>query len=155
MRNKAQGRKLVSSSIDAIKKLSDKVITKRGIAQRATAAGRTIEAALGNDPEYRVYQDARVALAGNLAVAQQGTRPSDADIKSVWLPLVPDAFRDTDESAGMKWDLIRIMSNVDGDSGKSEGSAITYDELKAFAKKKGVSIEEAEKAATAEGYRVR
>ena len=113
MRNRAEARKLVGKSIDAIESLSQKVITKRGIAQRATAAGRSVEAALGNDPEYRTYQDARMALAGNLAVGQQGSRPSDADIKAIWLPLVPDVFRDTDESAAMKWGLIKTMSNVE------------------------------------------
>ena len=110
MRNKAEGRTFVARSIGAIKSLSEKVITKRGVAQRATAAGRTVESVLGNDPEFRTYQDSRKALAGNLAVAQQGSRPSDADIQSVWLPLVPDVFRDTDESAKMKWDLINTMS---------------------------------------------
>jgi hypothetical protein len=112
MRNKAEGRRLVERSITAIEDLSKKVITKRGVAQRATAAGRSVESALGRDPEYRTYQDARMALAGNLAVAQQGSRPSDADIKAIWLPLVPDVFRDTDESALMKWSLIKTMSNV-------------------------------------------
>lgn len=110
MKNKSEGRKFVSRSIDAIEKLSQKVITKRGVAQRALATGRSVEAALGNDPEYRTYQDARKALAGNLAVAQQGSRPSDTDIIQIWLPMVPDVFRDTDESAAMKWDLIKEMS---------------------------------------------
>lgn len=124
MRNKAEGRTFVKRSIDAIKALSEKVITKRGVAQRATAAGRSVEAALGNDPEYRTYQDARKALAGNLAVAQQGSRPSDADILSIWLPLVPDVFRDTDESAAMKWDLINTMSLPDGGSTPPPGPVL-------------------------------
>ena len=119
MRNKAVARGLVARSISAIKELSQKVITKRGIAQRATAAGRSVEAAMGNDPEYRTYQDARMALAGNLAVGQQGSRPSDADIRAIWLPLIPDVFRDTDESAAMKWDLIGTMSNT-GEQGSAD-----------------------------------
>jgi hypothetical protein len=118
MRNKQEGRRLVERSIAAIEDLSKKVITKRGVAQRATAAGRSVEATLGRDPEYRTYQDARMALAGNLAVAQQGSRPSDADIKAIWLPLVPDVFRDTDESALMKWNLIKTMSNVEAGGGQ-------------------------------------
>lgn len=110
MRNKQHALGLVKNSINAVKELSTRIITKTGVAQRGSAIARQIEAELGNDPEFRTYQDSRVALAGNLAVAQQGSRPSDADIKAVWLPLVPDAFRDTDESARMKWKLIEEMS---------------------------------------------
>lgn len=114
MRNRVEARRLVSTSIDAVKNLSERVITKIGIAQRAGAVGRDIQAKLGNDPEFITYQDSRSALAGNLAVAQQGSRPSDADIKAIWLPLVPDAFRDTKESAAMKWELIKTMSLPEG-----------------------------------------
>jgi hypothetical protein len=113
MRNKAAGRELVGKSISAIKTLGDRIITKIGPSQRADAIKRGAEAVFGNDPEFRTYQDARMALAGNLAVAQQGSRPSDADIKAIWLPLVPDAYRDTAESAAMKWGLINTMSNTD------------------------------------------
>lgn len=120
MRNKEQAKGMVDRSIQAVKAYSDKLITQRGIAQRATATGRSIEAALGNDPEYRTYQDARMALAGNLAVRQQGSRPSDADIKSIWLPLVPDVFRDTDQSAAMKWELINTMSGTGAAGGAVE-----------------------------------
>ena len=120
MRNRAAVRDTTVKSISAIEDLSKKVITKHGIAQRATAAGRSIDSALGNDPEYRVYQDARMGLAGNLAVLQQGSRPSDADIRAIWLPLVPDAFRDTDQSAALKWELIYKMSGFT--PGKTQGS---------------------------------
>ncbi len=54
-----------------------------------------------------------MALAGNLAVGQQGSRPSDADIKAIWLPLVPDPYRDTRESAAAKWNLINTMSGTE------------------------------------------
>lgn len=117
MRNKEQGREFVAKSINAIEDLSTKIITKVGPAQRAQALVRGTEAVFGNDPNFRTYQDARTALAGNLAVAQQGSRPSDADIKAIWLPLVPDAYRDTSESAKQKWDLIKIMSNVPSSGG--------------------------------------
>ena len=117
MRNKVEGRKLVKKSIGAIETLSRTIITKVGPAQRAQAIQRGAEAVFGNDPEFRTYQDARMALAGNLAVAQQGSRPSDADIKAVWLPLVPDPYRDTSESNEMKWRLIKDMSNVADDGG--------------------------------------
>ena len=106
MRNKQAGRQLVAKSIEAIKDLGDRIITRVGPSQRAAALSRGAEAVFGNDPEFRTYQDARMALAGNLAVAQQGSRPSDADIKSIWLPLVPDPFRDTADSSRMKWDLL-------------------------------------------------
>ena len=113
MRNRERVKDMATRSVDAIRALSQKVITKRGVAQRATAAGRSVESALGKDPEYRTYQDARMALAGNLAVLQQGSRPSDADIRAIWLPMVPDVFADTDESAGMKWGLIYTMSGLE------------------------------------------
>tara|TARA_R110000824_G_scaffold241705_1_gene430472 strand:+ start:58 stop:1524 length:1467 start_codon:yes stop_codon:yes gene_type:complete len=112
MRNKKEGRRLVRASISAIEDLSRDIITKVGPAQRADAIKRGVGAVFGTDPEFRVYMDARKALAGNLAVAQQGSRPSDADILAVWLPLVPNAYTDTSASADLKWDLIYRMSNV-------------------------------------------
>lgn len=134
MRNKTEGRKLVKSSIDSIKAIGDKIITSVGPAQRAEAIKRGAEAVFGTDPTFRTYQDARVALAGNLAVAQQGSRPSDADVKSVWLPLVPDPYRDTSESAAMKWQLISQMSNVEG-AAKEEGGWTTVNGIKIREKK--------------------
>lgn len=110
MRNKEQARAFVSNSINAIKEFSDRVIQRIGPGQRVDALKRGAEAVFGNDPDFRVYQDARMALAGNLAVAQQGSRPSDADIKAIWLPMVPDPYRDTSVSAEMKWKLINTMS---------------------------------------------
>lgn len=112
MRNKQVARNKTLASVNAIESLSKEVINLKGVAQRAKAIGSSIEAALGNNPKYRTYQDARKALAGNLAVLQQGSRPSDADITAVWLPLVPDVFNDTNESAKMKWDLIKISSGM-------------------------------------------
>lgn len=116
MRNRESVRGIAKVSVDAVRDLSSQVIQFRGIAQRAVAAGRSIQSVLGNDPTYKTYQDARMALAGNLAVLQQGSRPSDADIRSIWLPLVPDAVSDTDESAAMKWKLIDVMSGFVKDS---------------------------------------
>jgi hypothetical protein len=110
MRNRQAARALVGSSISAIKAYSDKIMTKVGPEQRVEAITRGAAAVFGNDPEFITYQDARKALAGNLAVAQQGSRPSDADIQAIWLPLVPDAYRDTRDSAAMKWKLIETMS---------------------------------------------
>jgi len=112
-RNKKYAQDKTLKSVKALEDLSKKVINKRGIAQRAKAMGRSLEAVLGNDPEFRVYQDARLGLAGNLAVLQQGSRPSDADIKAIWLPIVPDVFADTDQSADMKWKLIKTMSGLE------------------------------------------
>jgi hypothetical protein len=109
-RNRESSMAKAKQNITAIENLSRELISKRGVAQRATAMGRSVSALFGNDPKYRAYQDARMALAGNLAVLQQGSRPSDADIKAVWLPLIPDVFSDTDESAAMKWELIRIST---------------------------------------------
>jgi hypothetical protein len=122
MKNKTEGRKFVARSISAIENLSKKILTKVGPAQRAEAIKRGAEAVFGSDPEFRTYQDARTAMAGNLAVAQQGSRPSDADIRAIWLPMVPDAYRDTSESAEMKWNLIRTMS-LPEDEGQSSPAA--------------------------------
>lgn len=113
MRNRQEARRLVIPAIDEIEKLGGRVITRVGPAQRADATRRGAAAVLGSDPEWRTYRDARLALAGNLAVLQQGSRPSDTDIERVWLPLVPDVFADTTESAAMKWRLIRIISSID------------------------------------------
>lgn len=112
MRNKAVGRENLLRTVDAVQTLSGSIITKIGPSQRADALKRGVAAAFGSDPEFKTYQDARVATAGNLAVAQQGSRPSDADVIRIWLPLVPDAYSDTEESAVIKWNLIRTMSNI-------------------------------------------
>lgn len=113
MRNREASRSKIVPAINSLEALGKRVITEKTAAiQKAKASGRSLNAYFADDPDYRVYQDARMALAGNLAVAQQGSRPSDADIKAIWLPLVPDAFRDTTESARMKWELIRINSGL-------------------------------------------
>lgn len=120
IRNKQSARDLALNSINEIEKLSQRVITeKTGILQKAKASGRAASAALANDPDFRTYQDARMALAGNLAVLQQGSRPSDADIKAIWLPLVPDVFSDTKDSKTQKWALIKVMA-----LGKQSGEQI-------------------------------
>ncbi len=117
VRTQAEARQLIGGSIDAIENLSKKIITRNGPGQRLDAAGRAVSSAFGNDPEYKTYQDARMALAGNLAVAQQGSRPSDADIRAIWLPFVPDPIGgDTAESSAMKWKLVRQMSHAGGKS---------------------------------------
>src|SRR5574341_332318 len=116
-RNKEMARARVGRSIDALQALASRVVTKVGPAQRIEAIKRGAMAAFGSDPEFQTYQDAREALAGNLAVAQQGSRPSDADIKAIWLPLVPDAYRDTTASMAMKWSMIRTMA------GQEQGTA--------------------------------
>ncbi len=110
MRNRVAARTLVKQSVDIVKGLGDKIITKVGPAQRAEAIKRGAAAVFGNDPEFKTYQDAREALAGNLAVAQQGSRPSDADIQAIWLPLVPDPYSDTKDSSERKWKIINAMS---------------------------------------------
>lgn len=124
MQNRAAVRETATRSVDAIRELSQKVISKRGIAQRATSVGRSVESVLGSDPEYRTYQDARMSLAGNLAVLQQGSRPSDADIKAIWLPMVPDVFKDTDQSAAMKWSLVYQMSGLTPPEQRQRGGTI-------------------------------
>jgi len=126
MRNKKASRALLIPAIDSLEALSQRVITEKMAAiQKARSAGRSVDAALANDPDYRVYQDARMALAGNLAVAQQGSRPSDADIKAIWLPIVPDVFKDTQDSAKMKWEMIRVNSGLPGGAAQPQGGGET------------------------------
>ena len=114
-KNVESKRDMTTRSVNAVRALSAKVITKIGPGQRAQAVQQGAEAVLGHNPEWRTYRDSRMALAGNLAVLQQGSRPSDADIKSIWLPLVPDVFADTTESAALKWEMIATMSGVELD----------------------------------------
>ena len=117
MRNKEAGKRTAARAVDAVRDLGSRIITKVGPAQRVDAIKRGAEAVFGNDPEFRTYQDSRMALAGTLAVEQQGSRVSDADVKALWLPMVPDAYRDTAESYKLKWDLINAMRGVEGKAG--------------------------------------
>ena len=121
MRNKAIGRENLARTVNGVQDLSLSIISKVGLAQRADAIKRGASVVFGKDPEFKTYQDARFAIAGNLAVAQQGARPSDTDVIRVWLPLVPDAYSDTSESAEMKWQLIRSMSNLPTETSESIG----------------------------------
>ena len=105
---------------DNVEPFERQLITQRGISQRGSALARKVQSELGNDPEFKAYEDARFALAGNLAVMQQGSRPSDADIMSIWLPLVPSVFSDTDQSAQIKWGLIDKMSGFTPSGGAGQ-----------------------------------
>ena len=53
---------------------------------------------IGTAPVYKQFLDFRLGLGGELAVASQGSRPSDADILRIWGPIIPDTW-DTGESA--------------------------------------------------------
>lgn len=112
IRTKEEARENLLPGLTMLKRLGDSLITERGVAQRAKAAGMSIESALGNNPTYRAYQKMRTAQAGNLAVMQQGSRPSDTDILRVWLPLIPDVFGDTDESSAILWQAIEATSGL-------------------------------------------
>lgn len=114
MRDKAKAKEVAALAVQAVRDLGARIITKVGPAQRADAIARGAEAVWGTDPEFRTYQDARMALAGTLAVEQQGARISDADVRALWLPMVPDAYRDTKESNDLKWRLIDAMRGVKG-----------------------------------------
>jgi len=121
-RNKAAARARIEPAINEVEAIGKRVITaKAGIAQSAIAAGRSVESVLGSDPDWKTYQAARKALAINLAVASQGSRPSDVDMKA-WLELVPDAFVDTAESAEAKWKLIRVQSRIGQSSELNQGN---------------------------------
>lgn len=125
MRNKQSGKRVAALAVDAVRDLSAGIFTKVGPAQRAQAIKRGADAVFGNDPEFRTYQDSRMALAGTLAVEQQGGRVSDADVKALWLPMVPDAYRDTKESYDLKWKLIDAMRGVDANA--AQPGDIEYD----------------------------
>lgn len=109
MRNKEAAKPAVQRGIQSVRNLGQSIFTKVGPAQRAEAMRRGADAVFGNDPVFRTYQDARMATAGALAVEQQGARVSDMDVKALWLPMIPDAYRDTKESWDLKWALIDDM----------------------------------------------
>jgi hypothetical protein len=112
MRNKEAAREDMATLLPHFETLGNTIITKIGPAQRADALSRGAAAVFGNDPDFKTYQDARMALAGQLAVAQQGSRPSNEDVRTNWLPMVPDPYSDTAESARMKWDLMKKILSL-------------------------------------------
>jgi hypothetical protein len=124
MRNKERSKATAARAVDAVRNLGSKILTRVGPAQRADAIKRGVEAVFGTDPEFRTYQDSRMALAGTLAVEQQGSRVSDADVKALWLPMVPDAYRDTKDSNDLKWELIDLMRGKEPAAGGGGGSAV-------------------------------
>lgn len=99
--------------IGEIKKISQRLITNpTRFTQMVDALKRGGEAALANDPDYRTYQDYRNSVAASLGIMDQGSRISDYDVKGIYLPMVPDIFKDTEESAKMKWGLIDLKLGV-------------------------------------------
>ena len=113
-RNKAAARADAAGMIDMLKRMSERIIKRVGPAQRRDAAKRGVAAVFGNDPEFRTYQDLRYSLAMNLAVMQQGSRPTDPDVQKGALPVVPDPFSDTSESATMKWAYVDTLVKPKG-----------------------------------------
>lgn len=106
-RVKALARQRTSEFSRKLKGISDRLITKRNaLEQRLFATGRSVKAALENDPDYRVFVDYRAALAAAMGTAEQGSRISDFDVTGVYAPMIPDVFRDTVDSAKVKWELI-------------------------------------------------
>lgn len=96
-------------TLDKLKALSDKIITSSGLTQMGAGAVRAGLSKVGWDDDFKVYSDLRGSLASQIAVAQQGSRPSDADVFRAALPLVPDPLSDTKGSAAQKWDQIYTM----------------------------------------------
>lgn len=105
---KIDAKKNVAEFIRELRDISKRLITKkRALEQRLSSSGRAVDAALMDDPDYRVYTDMRTGLAGAMAVAEQGARSvSDTDIEAVYGPMIPDIFRDTEKSAPQKWNII-------------------------------------------------
>jgi hypothetical protein len=107
MRNKEAVKGNAMAFIGELKKLADGIIKNpQRYQQIVDSIKRGGEAAVMSDPEYRTYQDFRSSLAASIGVAEQGSRLSDADIKAIYLPMVPNVFTDTKASADMKWGLI-------------------------------------------------
>lgn len=96
-----------------MRQYSDEIITKVGPEQRLDAIKRGAETVFGQDPDFKVFQDFRNSLSVMLSVAQQGSRPSDADVFRAALPMVPNPYADTKESAARKWDMIFSMFSRD------------------------------------------
>lgn len=134
MRNKVAMRPAVQRGIQAVRDLGEKIFTKVGPAQRAEAIKRGVEAVFGTDPDFRTYQDFRRAAAGALAVEQQGSRVSDADVEALWLPTIPDAYRDTRESFKLKWDMIDAMRGVQPATGDARVDKVWDPKTKTFKK---------------------
>ena len=109
MKNRQDSLRGLVPTLKNMRAMSDDIIARVGPAQRADAMKRGVEAVFGNDPTFRTYQDFRNSLGVMIAVATQGSRPSDADVFRAALPMVPDPYRDTKESQQQKWGLIFDM----------------------------------------------
>lgn len=108
MRNRKAARERMSPTINSARQLSQKVITETAaVVQRAKASGMSVDAALRGHPTYQAYQAGRSALAVNLAVAKQGSRPTEADVQ-IELMQIPDVFSDPVETAALKWAMLYI-----------------------------------------------
>ncbi len=109
--SREQARNTALSTVTVVKSISDDVIKYQGPIQKALGTMENEAQVFNLFPVYRTYVSARKALAGALAVAQQGSRPSDADILQIWLPLIPDAINDDTRSAQMKWNVISVLTD--------------------------------------------
>lgn len=108
----AGSRKDMSTKIDALQSLSNRILTRVGPAQRAEAILRGAKTVFGSDPEFKSYEDLRQAMGMQLAVSNQGAAQlSDRDVE-IWSRLVPDPYRDTSESSDIKWVMIRAMGSL-------------------------------------------
>jgi hypothetical protein len=97
--------------IQLMRALSDRVISRVGPKQRADAIKRGTEAVFGKDPDFRAYTDVREGLAVNIAKIINGGRPSDPDRIAAARAYLPDPYRDTRESAELKWQFMEIAMN--------------------------------------------
>ena len=109
IRNRQDATKSIVPLLKGMRGMSERIISRIGPTQRLDAIKRGAAAVFGNDPEFRTYQDFRASLAVMIAVASQGSRPSDADVFRASLPMVPDPYNDTAASQQQKWGLIFQM----------------------------------------------
>lgn len=108
----ATNRQDMATKIDSLQSLSNRIITRVGPAQRAAAIVRGAKAVFGSDPEFKTYDDLRLAMGMQLAVSNQGAAQlSDRDVE-IWSRLVPNPYQDTSESSDLKWVMIRAMGSL-------------------------------------------
>lgn len=104
--NRQDALKQIVPIFRTMKSLGEQVIAGTGPAQRATALARGVGAMVGLDPIFRTYQDFRGSFASMIAVATQGSRPSDVDVLRTALPIIPNPYSDDRRSAALKWWMI-------------------------------------------------
>jgi hypothetical protein len=117
MRNVEADRARISPKVDWLKSIADRLITEKGLLQRKLGSEEAVYAALGENPAYRTYVDTRGSFSIEIAAIVNKGRPTDIDAQEV-AKVIPDPFRDTSESAALKWTYLDLMMNNPRDAEK-------------------------------------